>query len=171
VGAAAVAQRCQAGEHRRAAQGLQWQALLPRAAHAAQALAFAALPACQPARPATAPGAPFNSPSPQPPSLLPPFTPSLQHRPLEIFFPFDPYLLRRSADHLALGSTYVRWRRGHPAGAVRADLEDASDSDTDSEDEGSEMSEGAEEEDVGPAAEVRWVCDRVGVRAWVWLWV
>ena len=56
---------------------------------------------------------------------------------------------------------------------MRADLEDASDSDTDSEDEASEMSEGGEEEDVGPAAEVRWVCGRVGVGvgAWVWMWV
>lgn len=43
-------------------------------------------------------------------------------RPLEVFFPFDPYLLRRSSRHLDLPATYVRWRRGHPAGAARAGL-------------------------------------------------
>ena len=178
MGAAAVAQRRQAGEHRSAVQGLHWQALHLRVVLAAgvRNCCAASLPACLPshcprciAQPplttTTLPSAPLHLPHP--------FTSSLQHRPLEIFFPFDPYLLRRSADHLALGSTYVRWRRGHPAGAVRADLEDASDSDTDSEDEASEMSEGGEEEDVGPAAEVRWVCGRVGVGvgAWVWMWV
>jgi len=75
-----------------------------------------------------------------------------QHRQLELFFPFDPYLLRRSAAPLALGSTYVRWRRGHPAGAVRADLDsgDSSDSDSDSE----LMSDGEEEEEAGAAAAV-----------------
>ena len=49
-----------------------------------------------------------------PPHASPPAHP--QHRQLELFFPFDPYLLRRSAQHLSLGATYVRWRRGHPAG-------------------------------------------------------
>ncbi|GBF88999.1 hypothetical protein Rsub_01498 [Raphidocelis subcapitata] len=38
-------------------------------------------------------------------------------RPLEMFFPFDPYLLRRSARYLSLDSTYVRWRGGHPEAA------------------------------------------------------
>ncbi|KAI3426053.1 hypothetical protein D9Q98_008021 [Chlorella vulgaris] len=56
------------------------------------------------------------------------------HRHLELFFPFDPYLLRRSASFLELEATYVRWRRGHPAGAVRADLE-SSDTDSGSDDE------------------------------------
>ncbi|CAG9462066.1 unnamed protein product [Pedinophyceae sp. YPF-701] len=37
-------------------------------------------------------------------------------RALEMFFPFDPYLLRRSARPLCLGETYVRWRGGHPRG-------------------------------------------------------
>ena len=54
-----------------------------------------------------------------------------------MFFPFDPYLLRRSAALLDLDATYVVWRRGHPAGAVRADLE----SDSDSESEGEEIEE------------------------------
>lgn len=36
-----------------------------------------------------------------------------ERRPLEMFFPFDPYLLRRSAQHLRLRETYVRWTRGH----------------------------------------------------------
>lgn len=77
--------------------------------------------------------------------------PPLQHRQLELFFPFDPYLLRRSAAHLALPTTYVRWRRGHPAGAVRAEL--ASDSDSDDSDDDSEMSEG-ERAGAGAAAAV-----------------
>lgn len=37
------------------------------------------------------------------------------HRPLEMFFPFDPYLLRRSSRFLQLRSSYVQWRHGHPA--------------------------------------------------------
>ncbi|PRW34096.1 RNA polymerase I-specific transcription initiation factor RRN3-like [Chlorella sorokiniana] len=72
---------------------------------------------------------------------------SKQHRQLELFFPFDPYLLRRSAAHLALPTTYIRWRRGHPSGAVRAQLESESSSDSDREDlsdsELSELEEGA----------------------------
>lgn len=36
-----------------------------------------------------------------------------ERRPLELFFPFDPYLLRCSAQHLRLRETYVRWSRGH----------------------------------------------------------
>lgn len=75
------------------------------------------------------------------PLLLP------QHRQLELFFPFDPYLLRRSAAHLALPSTYIRWRRGHPSGAVRAQLESESSSDSDGEElsdsELSELEDGA----------------------------
>ena len=43
-------------------------------------------------------------------------------RPLEVFFPFDPYLLRRSAGQLELSRSYVRWRKGHPSGAPRAGL-------------------------------------------------
>jgi RNA polymerase I-specific transcription initiation factor RRN3 len=40
-------------------------------------------------------------------------------RPLEMFFPFDPYLLRRSSRFLSLDTSYVRWRGGHPhAGAA-----------------------------------------------------
>ena len=31
-------------------------------------------------------------------------------RPLDTFFPFDPYLLRSSAAHLELGRTYIRWQ-------------------------------------------------------------
>ncbi|KAL4436668.1 hypothetical protein ABPG75_003807 [Micractinium tetrahymenae] len=74
-----------------------------------------------------------------------------QHRQLELFFPFDPYLLRRSAAHLALPATYVRWRRGHPAGAVRA--EPASDSESDDSDDDSEMSEGEQAEAGAVTAE------------------
>eukprot|EP00204_Picochlorum_oklahomense_P001235 CAMPEP_0118808542 /NCGR_PEP_ID=MMETSP1161-20130426/36035_1 /TAXON_ID=249345 /ORGANISM="Picochlorum oklahomensis, Strain CCMP2329" /LENGTH=754 /DNA_ID=CAMNT_0006737935 /DNA_START=101 /DNA_END=2365 /DNA_ORIENTATION=- len=42
-------------------------------------------------------------------------------RPLEIFFPFDPYLLRRSAEPLDLARNYVRWRKGHPAAIIPDD--------------------------------------------------
>jgi RNA polymerase I-specific transcription initiation factor RRN3 len=35
-------------------------------------------------------------------------------RPLEMFFPFDPYLLARSGRFLDLEHAYVRWRGGHP---------------------------------------------------------
>ena len=44
-------------------------------------------------------------------------------RPLEVFFPFDPYLLRRSAKLLDLQTSYVKWRRGHPSGATRSGLD------------------------------------------------
>jgi RNA polymerase I-specific transcription initiation factor RRN3 len=46
-------------------------------------------------------------------------------RPLEVFFPYDPYLLRRSAVHLDLSKSYVKWRKGHPTGAPRAGLQGA----------------------------------------------
>ncbi len=39
--------------------------------------------------------------------------PTLQVRPLEMFFPFDPYLLRRSARFLKLPSSYNTWGGGH----------------------------------------------------------
>ena len=45
-------------------------------------------------------------------------------RPLEIFFPFDPYLLRRSATIMDLPRTYVKWRKGHPTATVPDDGED-----------------------------------------------
>lgn len=38
--------------------------------------------------------------------------PHLQVRPLEMFFPFDPYLLRRSARFLKLPSSYNTWGGG-----------------------------------------------------------
>ena len=49
-----------------------------------------------------------------------------QRRPLRMFFPFDPYLLRRSAALLRLPITYVAWR-----GEVRRDAPDAEDEDED----------------------------------------
>jgi len=42
-------------------------------------------------------------------------------RPLEAFFPFDPYLLRRSGALLGLEETYVRWQGRHPRGARGVD--------------------------------------------------
>ncbi len=52
-------------------------------------------------------------------------------RPLEMFFPFDPYLLKRSSRFLDLKTSYVRWRRGHPrlaASVAGARLQGGSDS-------------------------------------------
>ena len=46
-------------------------------------------------------------------------------RPLEMFFPFDPYLLRRSAAFLDLRRTFVRWKQGHSEAAPKAEHEDA----------------------------------------------
>lgn len=61
-------------------------------------------------------------------------------RPLEMFFPFDPFLLRHSARHLDLPRTYVHWKAGHPhAGPHAADNDadaDASDMSSDEEVEG-----------------------------------
>lgn len=44
-------------------------------------------------------------------------------RPLETFFPFDPYLLRRSGAVLRLEETYVRWQKRHPRGPRGVDSE------------------------------------------------
>jgi RNA polymerase I-specific transcription initiation factor RRN3 len=62
-------------------------------------------------------------------------------RPLEMFFPFDPYLLAGSARLLDLSHTYIRWHGGHPRVLMddRADDdedgEQAADSDVSSDDE------------------------------------
>uniref|UniRef100_A0A1D2AG36 RNA polymerase I-specific transcription initiation factor RRN3 n=1 Tax=Auxenochlorella protothecoides TaxID=3075 RepID=A0A1D2AG36_AUXPR len=48
----------------------------------------------------------------------------LVHRPLEVFFPFDPYLLARSAQLLDLDSTFLAWRRGQGADRVAGDSGD-----------------------------------------------
>ncbi len=47
-----------------------------------------------------------------------PTTHALQLRPLEVFFPYDPYLLPRSARLMDLRGSYVRWRRGGPCTAA-----------------------------------------------------
>ncbi|GFR40492.1 hypothetical protein Agub_g1060 [Astrephomene gubernaculifera] len=58
-------------------------------------------------------------------------------RPLEMFFPFDPYLLRRSSRFLQLKKSYVKWRHGHPqsaaAAAAEAEAEAAESSDDEEE--------------------------------------
>ncbi len=73
-----------------------------------------------------------------------------------MFFPFDPYLLKRSAKLLQLPQTYVRWRRGHASvpkdqagrgGAADMVGEDAVQGDSDGEDEDEESDEGGYEED------------------------
>ena len=35
-------------------------------------------------------------------------------RSLDAFFPFDPYLLKRSSKYLELKESYISWRHGHP---------------------------------------------------------
>lgn len=37
-----------------------------------------------------------------------------------MFFPFDPYLLKRSSRFLGLKTSYVVWRHGHARGAAAA---------------------------------------------------
>ncbi|EFJ48520.1 hypothetical protein VOLCADRAFT_120872 [Volvox carteri f. nagariensis] len=70
-------------------------------------------------------------------------------RPLEMFFPFDPYLLRRSSRFLQLKQSYVRWRHGHPqtaAGGTGAEVADSED------DEGEEADgRGSDGEDQEPS--------------------
>lgn len=56
-----------------------------------------------------------------------------EQRPLEMFFPFDPFLLRHSARHLDLGRTYVHWKAGHPLAAHGPADGDASDMSSDEE--------------------------------------
>ncbi|KAK9901703.1 hypothetical protein WJX75_009400 [Coccomyxa subellipsoidea] len=56
-----------------------------------------------------------------------------EQRPLEMFFPFDPFLLRHSARHLDLGRTYVHWKAGHPLAAPGPADGDASDMSSDEE--------------------------------------
>ncbi|PNH03401.1 RNA polymerase I-specific transcription initiation factor RRN3 [Tetrabaena socialis] len=70
-------------------------------------------------------------------SLLSQLEPSSRsQRPLEMFFPFDPYLLKRSSRYLQLKHSYVRWRHGHPLAAVAgAEAQEAGESEDD-EDEG-----------------------------------
>jgi hypothetical protein len=38
-----------------------------------------------------------------------------------MFFPFDPYLLRRSSAYLQLKASYRRWRHGQPVTAAQAE--------------------------------------------------
>ncbi|GIL51718.1 hypothetical protein Vafri_7665 [Volvox africanus] len=56
-------------------------------------------------------------------------------RPLEMFFPFDPYLLRRSSRYLQLKQSYVRWRHGHAQTAGGAAGTEAADSEEDEEED------------------------------------
>lgn len=91
----------------------------------------------------------LGMPPPPPP---PPDTPR-ERRPLELFFPFDPYLLRRSAQHLQLRESYVRWSRGHstvgraegPAGPAH---EDAEESVSEEEETASLLQDSSDEEEV-----------------------
>ena len=85
---------------------------LLEAARAANAAAGGGAAAAARPQPAAGDGAAAPAPAP----LVRPAV-----RPLEMFFPFDPYLLRRSARLLSLDTTYVRWRGGHPHAAEAAD--------------------------------------------------
>mmetsp|Transcript_16634 Transcript_16634/g.46413 ORF Transcript_16634/g.46413 Transcript_16634/m.46413 type:complete len:331 (-) Transcript_16634:144-1136(-) len=75
-----------------------------------------------------------------------------ESRPLEMFFPFDPYLLLRSRAFLQLPDTYVTWRSGHPSATKEDD--DGTDSnasvagsDEDPEDVAADEDDGADQED------------------------
>ena len=70
-----------------------------------------------------------------------------QRRPLRMFFPFDPYLLRRSAALLRLPLTYVAWRGEVRQGSERDDEEDDLDVDLDDDDE-SELEDESDEEEA-----------------------
>lgn len=72
-----------------------------------------------------------------------------QRRPLRMFFPFDPYLLRRSATLLRLPLTYVAWRGEVRQGSERDDEEDDLDVDLDDDDESEPEDESDEEEASG----------------------
>jgi len=72
-------------------------------------------------------------------------------RPLEMFFPFDPYLLKRSSGALGLSTSYIRWRHGHPRSSVHHGDCGAG---ADSEDEEIESEEEAEEGEGGGEQEL-----------------
>ena len=72
-----------------------------------------------------------------------------QRRPLRMFFPFDPYLLRRSAALLRLPLTYVAWRGEVRQGSERDEEEDDLDVDLDDDDESEPEDESDEEEASG----------------------
>ena len=72
-----------------------------------------------------------------------------QRRPLRMFFPFDPYLLRRSATLLRLPLTYVAWRGEVRQGSERDDEEDDEEDDLDDDDESEPEDESDEEEASG----------------------
>ena len=46
----------------------------------------------------------------------------MQVRPLEMFFPFDPYLLRRSAKFLNLPNSYNTWSSSRQCDTVASHL-------------------------------------------------
>ncbi|GIL92468.1 hypothetical protein Vretimale_19352 [Volvox reticuliferus] len=74
-------------------------------------------------------------------------------RPLEMFFPFDPYLLRRSSRYLQLKQSYVRWRHGHAQAAGGAAGTEAADSEDDEEDTEGQDSEGNDAEESASHSE------------------
>ena len=68
-------------------------------------------------------------------------------RPLEMFFPFDPYLLHRSSKYLQLEQSFVTWRGGHPTAAVLGEGGESSEEEEEGAGEGepgSALSEGRE---------------------------
>ena len=71
-----------------------------------------------------------------------------QRRPLRMFFPFDPYLLRRSAALLRLPLTYVAWRGEVRQGSERDEDEDDLDVDLDDDDDESEPEDESDEEEA-----------------------
>ncbi|GLC47104.1 hypothetical protein PLESTF_001444200 [Pleodorina starrii] len=75
-------------------------------------------------------------------------------RPLEMFFPFDPYLLRRSSRFLQLKESYVRWRHGHPQSAAAGAGAEAADSeDEEADEQDGRASVGSEGDEPEPSSE------------------
>jgi RNA polymerase I-specific transcription initiation factor RRN3 len=56
--------------------------------------------------------------------LQPPPQPGKQEEDLDMFFPFDPYLLERSAKFLDLDGSYVSWASRHEQAHAADDDED-----------------------------------------------
>ena len=57
-------------------------------------------------------------------------------RPLEMFFPFDPYLLKRSSRFLALPSCYTTWRQAMSLAGAASTSHAEGDEDSDAEEGG-----------------------------------
>ena len=87
-------------------------------------------------------------------------------RPLEMFFPFDPYLLRKSAARLELRISYLRWSHAAQAGLAAsaigleqgAEEEEELADDSEASDSSSSSSSGDSDDDASDASEWERTC-------------